>query len=143
MPSGINTLRVWRKLNTGSIPEETLSANSEIVPVGATKVRSALRTPCRAIARAHPGPGRHRLAGEIALAIEERERALFRGQRRRGEIGLALDRAEPFLGRCDRRCRTVAQPAQDQRVGEAGNPEPDAALAALLLLLRSGTARYR
>ena len=42
-------LRVWRKLNTGSMPDDTLSANSEIVPVGAIEVKSALRMPFSAI----------------------------------------------------------------------------------------------
>ena len=74
-------------------------------------------------------------AGEIAIAVEQRKRAFFGRERRRGEIGLALDQPEPFLGRGDRRCRTVAQPAHDQRVGEAGDAEADAALLQRLFLL--------
>ena len=48
--SGIRMLRLYLKLNTGSRPEETLSAKSEIVPVGAMEVSSALRMPWRPIA---------------------------------------------------------------------------------------------
>ena len=64
--------------------------------------------PCRGDCGADIGVERgDRLAGEIVVAVEERERAFFGGQRRRGEIGLALDHAEPFLGRRDRR---IAEP---------------------------------
>ena len=47
--SGISTLRVYLKLNTGSRPDDTLSANSEMVPVGAMAVSVPLRIPCAAI----------------------------------------------------------------------------------------------
>ncbi len=70
----------------------------------------------------------HRLAGEIAVAVEEREGSLFGRQRRRGEIGLALDRLEPALGQRDGRRRAVAHAAHDERVGKAGDAEPDAPL---------------
>src|SRR5438045_500666 len=54
----------------------------------------------------------------------------------RGEIGGALDRAEPFLDRSNRLRAAVANTAQHQRVGEAGDAEADAALLLRLLLLR-------
>jgi hypothetical protein len=50
LPSGWRTARWWVKLNTGSTPEETLPAMSEMVPVGATEVTKALRMPWAAIA---------------------------------------------------------------------------------------------
>ena len=78
------------------MPDETLSANSEIVPVGATEVSSALRMPCAAIAsRTSASSAGDGLAGEVVVAVEQREGALLRGERGRGEIGRALDRAEP------------------------------------------------
>jgi hypothetical protein len=42
----------------GSPPLEILPANSEIVPVGAIEVQSALRMPCLAMPRAHRGRAR-------------------------------------------------------------------------------------
>ena len=56
---------------------------------------------------------RDRLAGQVFVAVEQREGAFLGSQLGRGEIGGALDRAEPFLGRGDRLGRAVAQPAQD------------------------------
>jgi len=86
--------------------------------------------------RAHlPLQARDRLTGEITVAVEERKRALLCRECRRGEIGLALDRAEPAFGRRDCRRRAIPQPAEDQRIGEARDPEADAALLARLFLL--------
>ena len=45
LPSGCSTWRTKEKAKTGSMPEETLSASSEIVPVGAMEFRSELRMP--------------------------------------------------------------------------------------------------
>jgi hypothetical protein len=42
-PSRSSTLRAYPETNTGSMPEKTFPAKSEIVPVGAIEVRSALR----------------------------------------------------------------------------------------------------
>jgi len=42
-------LRAYEYAKTGSTPEETLPAKSEIVPVGAIEVSSALRMPCAAM----------------------------------------------------------------------------------------------
>ena len=53
-------MRVKDQENTGSMPPETLSANSEIVPVGAIEVRRALRIPCVAMeSRIDCGSARH------------------------------------------------------------------------------------
>ena len=81
------------------------------------------------------------LAGEVFVAVEQREGALLGREIGRSEIGGMLDRAQPFLGLGDRRGRTIAQPAQDQRVGKAGHAEADAALfRRLFLLLRQREA---
>src|SRR5882757_3189320 len=76
-----------------------------------------------------------RFAGEIAVRIEQRKRAFLRCECGRGEISFALYRAEPALGRRDGGRRAITQPAEDQRIGEAGDPEADATLLARLLLL--------
>src|SRR6516165_8814229 len=51
-----------------------------------------------------------RLAGEIAVAVEQRERALFGRERRAGVIGETADRRDPALRGGDRLRRTVTQP---------------------------------
>ena len=123
------------KLNTGSRPEETLSANSEMVPVGAIEVTSALRMPCAAIASLHVRlQVAHGLAGEELIAVEEREGALLRGDLGRGEIGGAVgSRAIHCVGQLDRARAAIARAAQDQRVGKPGDAEPDAPLGVRLL----------
>ena len=124
------------KLNTGSSPDETLSAKSEMVPVGATEVSSALRMPCSrdrsAEVLVEPG---HRLAGEIRVLVEEREGALLRGERAGREIGRALDRLQPLRGEFHRGGAAIARAAENERVGKAGDAEPDAPFRLRLLCL--------
>lgn len=125
------------------MPEETLSASSEIVPVGAIEVQQRVADAVAADRGAHLlGQRLDRLAGEISRAVVEREAALLRRDVGRGEIGQALHRAQPLARELDRARRTVAHAAQDQRVGEARDAKADAALVlGLALLLRQRKAR--
>src|SRR5262249_23615215 len=71
------------------------------------------------------------------------EGALLGGKPGGGEIGAALQRLQPALGELHRRRRSVAHVAEDERVGEAGDAEADAALGARLMgLLLQREARY-
>ena len=116
----------------GSMPLDTLPAKSEMVPVGAIEVRSALRMPCWAIAGAE-------ILGQATgmAAMRDRGRAsksgkapFSRGERDAGAIGGGLDQppsSAPAISAASR--RAVAQAAHGERIGKAGQAEPDAAFA--------------
>ena len=70
------------------------------------------------------------------LRVEQREGALLARQLGAGEVGGLLDGGHPALGQRNRLGRAVANAAQDQRIGEAGDAEADAALGLRLLPLR-------
>ncbi len=78
---------------------------------------------------------RHRLAGQILVAVEQRKGPFLAGKIGRGEIGGAPDRAHPLLGQPHRLPAAVAGAAQDQRVGESGDAEADPSLGPRLRLV--------
>src|ERR1700720_3139022 len=88
------------------MPLETFPAKSEIVPVGAIEVRSALRMPC--------------------VAVEERKRAFFLCNLDGGRIGGSRECGEPAIDQFETLRRTVARAAEDQRVGKPGDAQSDA-----------------
>ena len=67
------------------------------------------------------------------LRVEQREGALLARQLGAGEIGGRSMAAIQRLGQRDGLGRAVAHAAQDQRIGEAGDAEADAALGLRLL----------
>ena len=81
------------------------------------------------------GQALHVGGGQEALGVVEREGALLARQLGAGEIGGLLDRRHPALRQRHRLGRAVAHAAQDQRVGEPGDAEADAALGLGLLAL--------
>ena len=70
-----------------------------------------------------------------ALLVEEREAALLGGKLGGGEIGGPRDRLGPGLGELDRARTAVAHAAEDERVGQPGDAEPDAPLGVRLVAL--------
>ena len=125
------------------MPDDTLPASSEIVPVGATEVSSALRTPEFGDRSAHViAEALDRRALGIARGVVERKGALLRSQPRRRQVGRPLQAAHPLRDQAVRRLAAVARPAHDERVGEPGDAEPDAPLGLRLVMLRrDGEAR--
>ena len=119
------------------MPQETLPASSEMVPVGAIERDEP-------VAHAVAGDGSAHLLGQAlhvgrrqeALGVVEREGALLARELGARQIGGVLDGRHPALGQSDCLRRAVAHAAQDQRVGEAGDAEADAALGLGLLPLR-------
>ena len=114
------------------MPLDALSANaSEIVPVGAIESRWLLRMPCArfavfSVVRQARGEARRR---EIALCVEQRERALLLRQLDRGRVGCVAHASRAM--RAAMRARlfaVVTQAEHDQRVAQPGEAEADAAL---------------
>src|SRR5262249_409273 len=77
-----------------------------------------------------------RLTGEISLLIKGREGALLSRALHGAEIGGTLPRLHPLLGQLDGARRAVADAAEDQRIGEAGNAEADTSFSSRFLRLR-------
>ena len=75
------------------------------------------------------------LAREIGVLVVKREGALFLGQIDRGQIGRALDRAQPAFGQAHGLGPAVTRAAHDQRIGQTGHAQTDAALGLGLVAL--------
>ena len=105
-----------------------------MVPVGAMEVRQAVADAVRGDRRAHVlGQAPHVGRGQELLGVEQREGALLARQLGAGAVGGLLDGGHPALGQRDRLGRAVAHAGEDQRIGEAGDAEADAALGLGLL----------
>ncbi len=74
-------------------------------------------------------------AFEKALRVIEREGALLGGELGARQVGGVLDRCHPASGERGRLLGAVPDAAKDQRVGEAGDAQPDAALRQRFLAL--------
>ncbi|MPL67195.1 hypothetical protein SDC9_12885 [bioreactor metagenome] len=84
----------------------------------------------------------HVAGGEVFLGVEERKGAFLLRNLDRGEIARPGDLVHPALGLRRRLVRAIAQPEHQQRVGQPGYAQTDAALVHRLLgLLRQREAR--
>ena len=73
---------------------------------------------------------------EIGVALEKRKRAFLRGQFRRRGIGRIAHDPQPALDQPEASGRAVTRAAEDERVREARDAKPDAALLFRLAFLR-------
>ena len=100
-----------------------------MVPVGAMEVSSALRMPCCGEAGADiVGQRQDMRAGEIFRRVEQREGAFLARQLDGGAIGGLAHGRKPALDQRHAFRRAIARAAEDQRIGKAGDAQPDAAL---------------
>ena len=79
------------------------------------------------------------------MCVEQRERSLFAGDFGRSEIGRIADHGQPCVDQRHALGRAIARPAEDQRIGEAGDAKADAALGKRFgaLLRQRKFARHR
>ncbi len=82
------------------------------------------------------GQAPHIRRSQKLLGVEQREGAFLARQLGAGAVGRRLDGGHPALGQRDGLRCAVARAAQDQRIGQAGDAEADAALGLRLLALR-------
>ena len=111
------------------MPLDTLSANSEIVPVGAIEVEKPVADAVRGDRCADVvGKARDVRPLEIGVGIEQRKRALLLSELRRCAVRLVAHDLKPAFDQRETFGRAVARAAEDQRIREPGDAEPDPAL---------------